>query len=154
MMKPQTLFITVLLLIAGCDTTNNASVVNVDELSNSRWFLDRAETSEGNVAQSAEDPERAAIEFGSRSTNPIGYEVSGYNGCNLFSGIYQTTESGSLSFFSISQTYKACTENEGRLENAFMNGIEGAARFRRDGNDLVIEAPSRNVNLVFVRSTR
>ena len=139
------------MFMTGCDTTNNASI-DLDELANSRWLLDRAETDTGNVSAPAASEPASAIEFGDFDADRGGYLFSGYNGCNAFSGLYELTQSNSLRFFNIAQTKRACNEEQARLEYAFSRGLEGATRFTVENDQLVIEAPSRNVNLVFVRS--
>jgi len=149
MMSIRILFLASLVFF-GCDASNNASL-DAGSLTNSRWLLDRAETDEGNVSAS-EAPQQAAIEFGGRAGDAETNAVSGYNGCNIFSGQYEVTDENTLRFFDIVQTERACTQIEARLENAFTNVLEGASQFTQDNDQLVIERSSRNVRLIFVRT--
>ena len=77
--------------------------------------------------------------------------MSGFNGCNAFSGLYTIGADGSIRFFQMIHTERACREKEGRLEFLFSQVFSGAERFRREGNRLVIEAPSSGIRLFFIR---
>ena len=58
------IFCLALLLVAGCDATNSASIT-IDEIKNSRWLLDRVETETGEVSTDTETEKQAGIMFGS-----------------------------------------------------------------------------------------
>ena len=133
-----------LFLTFSCDSTFDASRLDND-LAGTSWLFQRAETDDGNVDHDPTTSQRASIEFGERAENETSYEVSGYNGCNAFSGRY-TVNGDELQFSQIKQTERACMEAEGRIEGVFNKALQGAKSFTFD-------APVQSVKLRLIRST-
>ncbi len=138
-----------LLLTVGCDSTFDASRLGND-LANSSWLFERAETDDGDINNAPELSRLAMIDFGDRAENSTSYEVSGYNGCNAFSGKY-SVDGNELQFSEIVQTERACMEAEARIEEVFNRGILGAKNFSFEGDVLVIDAPGQSVKLRLTR---
>lgn len=142
------LLILVLIVLTGCDAAVESSSLQND-LSNSLWLFDSADTPDGTVAR-VEEGQQAAIEFGSR-TDDGRFSVSGYNGCNTFSGFYATSAE-TITFSNISQTFRYCTEDTGRAEVAFNQVLSEAATFTIEDDRLTIAVASKGVRLHFIRS--
>ena len=143
-------FIACLFAPLGCDAAQDSSL-QLDDLVNTRWVLERAEA-DGNTITGSSTEEKATIEFAQASAASM-HSVSGYNGCNLYSGSYEIRGTDELHFSDIVQTYRACDEDEGRLESIFVKVLEDVSFFSVDDDRLVIENTSRNVSLVFVRTS-
>lgn len=141
------LLLLILFVLTGCDAAVESSSIQND-LSNSLWLFDSADTPDGTVSRVEEEP--ASIEFGSR-TDDGRFSVSGYNGCNTFSGFYATSAE-TITFSNISQTYRYCTEDTGRAEVVFNQVLSEAATFTINGDRLTIELASRGIRLHFIRS--
>ncbi len=138
-------------LVIGCDSTFDASRLDND-LAGSQWLFERAETDDGNVERNSDATRSASIEFGERVENSSDYEVTGYNGCNAFSGRY-TVDGADIQFIQIAQTERACQPTEARIEEVFNRAISGARSFSVDGDNLLIDAPAESVKLRLVRDT-
>lgn len=138
-------------LVVGCDSTFDASRLDND-LAGSQWLFERAETDDGNVDRNPNATRSASIEFGERVENSADYEVTGYNGCNAFSGRY-SVDGADIQFIQIVQTERACQEVEARIEEAFNRAILGARSFSVDGDILLIDAPAESVKLRLIRDT-
>lgn len=138
-------------LVIGCDSTFDASRLDND-LAGSQWLFERAETDNGDVDRNPDATRSASIEFGERVENSADYEVTGYNGCNAFSGRY-SVNGADIQFIQMAQTERACREAEARIEEAFNRAILGARSFSIDGENLLIDAPAESVKLRFVRDT-
>ncbi len=139
----------VVFIIAGCDATVDASRLD-NNLADTSWLFERAETGDGTVDHEPTNSRRAAIYFGDRLDNEDGYSVSGYNGCNSFSGKY-SVDGTEIVFSELLQTLRACQEQEARIESAFSRGIVGARSFTLEDNNLVIDAPGESVKLRLIR---
>ena len=124
--------ILVLFVLAGCDAAVESSSLQND-LSNSLWMFETADTPDGTVSR-VEEGQQASIEFGSR-TDDGRFTVSGYNGCNTFSGFYETAAE-TITFSNISQTYRLCTEDVGRAEVVFNQVLSEAVTFTINGDKL------------------
>lgn len=142
------LLILVVLALIGCDAAVESSSLQ-DDLSNSLWLFDTADTPDGTVSRVTGE-QQASIEFGSR-TEDGRFSVSGYNGCNTFSGFY-ATNAETITFSNISQTYRLCTEDVGRAEVVFNQVLSEAATFTINGDRLTIELASKGIRLHFIRS--
>ncbi len=138
--------ILVLPLVFSCDSTFDASRLE-GELYNTTWVFQRADTNDGTVSSLPNAAQQASIKFGDRVQNAQGYEVTGYNGCNAFSGLYTLGSQNELIFSEIVQTERACMEDEARVEEVFNRAILGARSYSFDGEVLVIEAPGQSVTL-------
>lgn len=135
--------------IMSCDSSVQNSIVQ-NELSNSLWLFERADTPDGEVMRPAVADQRASIEFGRRVDDSNAFLVSGYNGCNVFSGQFETADH-ILQFMNLVQSLRACDETEGRLEGIFSQILIGDARYTLEGDALTIEDPSGNVRVHLVR---
>ena len=140
-----------ILIFAGCDSTINASRLDND-LANTTWIFERAETDDGDVSGASVSSRTTDINFGGRDDNADTYSVSGYNGCNAFSGKYDV-DGSEIVFTQMLQTERACQEHEARIEEVFNRGILNARSFSIDGDQLVIDAPSQSVKLRLNRLT-
>ncbi len=75
-------------------------------------------------------------------------QVSGYAGCNQFTGSVTVTGDG-LSFGPIASTRRMC-QNVMEQESAFLQALENAQRYSITGEDLAIENANGEVTMRFV----
>lgn len=75
-------------------------------------------------------------------------QVSGYAGCNQFTGSVTVTGDG-IAFGPIASTRRMCPDVM-QQEDAFLQALENAARFAIEGEDLAIENAGGEVTMRFV----
>lgn len=75
-------------------------------------------------------------------------QVSGYSGCNYFTGSVTVTGDG-IAFGPIASTRRMCA-NAMQQEDAFLQALENAARFAIEGEGLAIENAGGEVIMRFV----
>jgi putative lipoprotein len=75
-------------------------------------------------------------------------QVSGYAGCNQFTGSVTVSGDG-IAFGPIASTRRMCA-NAMQQEGAFLQALENAARYAIEGEDLAIENAGGEVTMRFV----
>lgn len=125
------------LIAAACAASAPEPNTPRSELTGTRWIVQTvngARAAGSNVMR---------IVFGSSD------RLSGSGGCNVLSGFYETN-SGNIDVRALSRTERACTDSAlMRQEEALVDVLASAERYRRDGQNLVITADDgRNVVLV------
>jgi heat shock protein HslJ len=67
-----------------------------------------------------------------------GGKVAGSSGCNRFGGSYETADDGSISIGPLFSTKMACEEPVMSKEMQFLEMLQGAKRFERNGTRLAL----------------
>jgi len=107
-------------------------------LTNTYWKLVELN---GGVVEPGEDRELHMILRGDD-------QVSGYAGCNQFTGSVTVTGDG-IAFGPIASTRRMCADAM-QQEDAFLQALENARRFAVSGENLAIEDASGEVSMRFV----
>lgn len=138
------LVIVVILLMQGCapkatPAASSGQPTDPQKLLIPRWFL-RSMTVDG---KSYSVPEQGmTLQF-----EPSG-SANGSGGCNDFSGTYQASQDGKLSFGPLMSTMKACAEDEkNQLESAYTQSLSKVSQYRFDGMKLILESADGKVQL-------
>lgn len=75
-----------------------------------------------------------------------GGRVSGFSGCNRFTGGYKQ-DGSSLSFTPLAVTKMACPPPAGMLERSFLKGMEATTAMQSTGNTLELKDAAGKVRL-------
>ncbi len=98
-------------------------------LPNSSWTLTAYTLGTNRVTVGVKPP---TLEF-----DAVG-RVSGYSGCNRFTGGFNTSSAGALKFTPLASTRMMCMGEANTLETAFLKILQGATRYSSDENTLKI----------------
>jgi|GEM_PF-1965077 len=88
----------------------------------------------GIVAEGADPHSRPRLEFVSQG------RLSGYTGCNVFSGVWKM-ESAQVRVEGLAMTKRMCVGAAGEIEKRFLAAMATGARGRREGDRLVFTGP-------------
>lgn len=126
MMKKQYIFLILLLVFAGCKSTKKTVEKTYDNpmLVEKMWAVTAINGSE---LQYPNQGDVAYIVFGKKMN------VTGFGGCNNFSGKYQVS-GDSILIKDVGATRKTCLEQ--RIEDAFFKALDGVVSFKASKNNL------------------
>ncbi len=122
----------------GGGSSSAGGSTNAGDLQGTVWTLDQASM----AALASDVPSGATVTLAFSD-----HDAHGTSACNSYSGGYQASDDGSLSFDQLASTMMACDAPLMTLETAYLKALEGLTTFSIDG-DLVLTGDG--VPLTFV----
>jgi len=110
-------------------------------LEGTRWTLETVIT--GEVASQQAGSEKMWITFN-------GGRVTGFTGCNELQGVV-AQDNGKLTFGDIATSRRACIDDAGTLETAFLNGLKGEVSYEIDSHRLELRARGNGLDFTATR---
>lgn len=145
-MKKQLAALAILAItVVGCDSTKQTVASMDTNINNTTWELTTLEGQ--NIDQSNTDGKK--IHFNLNSTDQT---ISGYSGCNIFSGSYNLESGGRIDISNLASTRMACPDSEFN-ENKMLKALELADNYTFQNGMLSLNIGRRAPLAVFKKVT-
>lgn len=127
MLKLSSVILTIVLFLSACSSSKTPTVA-ADPLTDFEWRLTELM---GKAIPAAADPmNNITLKF-TKADN----RVSGFSGCNTYSGGYTSTDPLRISFAQLISTMKACPTGM-ELESEYLKMLTGVDNYSLNGNVL------------------
>ena len=150
------LLFSVLLVLSGlstCDATLESQSSRDEALLNVQWNLDEIEQANETLtpapSQAANPPYILFSGDAARASRDT-LAISGYAGCNHFSGAAVIPARAQVQFMDLFSTLRACTAEAGGIEGPFLTGIENGRAYEVVDGKLTIESTTGTLRFTAV----